>query len=31
MSHEPTLRKLYEMRLAAMAENYQNQLLVLSF
>lgn len=27
MSHEPTLRKLNEMRLAAMADSYQNQLL----
>lgn len=27
MSHEPTLRKLHEMRLAAMADSYQNQLL----
>ncbi|OCT12547.1 hypothetical protein A8709_32520 [Paenibacillus pectinilyticus] len=27
MAHEPTLRKLHEMRLAAMADSYQNQLL----
>jgi DNA replication protein DnaC len=27
MIHEPTLRKLQEMRLAAMADSYQNQLL----
>jgi hypothetical protein len=28
MAHEPTLRKLHEMRLAAMADSYQNQLLI---
>jgi DNA replication protein DnaC len=27
MAHEPTLRKLHEMRLAAMADSFQNQLL----
>lgn len=27
MTHEPTLRKLHEMRLATMADSYQNQLL----
>lgn len=27
MAHEPTLRKLHEMRLTAMADSYQNQLL----
>jgi DNA replication protein DnaC len=27
MVHEPTLRKLHEMRLAAMADSYQNQIL----
>jgi len=27
MVHEPTLRKLQEMRLTAMADSYQNQLL----
>ncbi|WP_410511529.1 IS21-like element helper ATPase IstB [Paenibacillus sp. BR2-3] len=27
MVHEPTLRKLHEMRLSAMADSYQNQLL----
>ncbi|MFD0676195.1 MULTISPECIES: IS21-like element helper ATPase IstB [unclassified Paenibacillus] len=27
MAHEPTLRKLHEMRLVAMADSYQNQLL----
>jgi DNA replication protein DnaC len=27
VAHEPTLRKLHEMRLAAMADSYQNQLL----
>jgi DNA replication protein DnaC len=31
MVHEPTLRKLHEMRLAAMADSYQNQLLDQNF
>lgn len=31
MVHEPTLRKLHEMRLAAMADSYQNQLLDSNF
>lgn len=31
MAHEPTLRKLHEMRLATMADSYQNQLLDSNF
>lgn len=31
MAHEPTLRKLHEMRLATMADSYQNQLLDTNF